>query len=331
MILETLASLEIVKEVFAHPNADRVEFVKVGGYDCIVPIGKYKIGDMVVLIQPDSILPDPTLIGCEWAEPYRKRSKRVRALKFRGEFSFGIVESIDIIPIPVTLIEGLDLTEILGITKYIEPIPQDMSAKSTLPYGMGKTDEERFQNLDMEQYYGEVVDVTLKIDGQSASYYYKDGEFGVCSRSLVFKEGVTNNYAAHVERYDIQTKLKKYCEKHGVNLALRGESYGQGIQGHKVNPHAKLGKGFALFSVFNMDTLKYENKGSQHYYVNVGKELEIPVVPMIEQDVVLTPQLIQKYAKDLKKLPNIGNFEGVVIKLKNRTFKIINLHYDSKK
>jgi hypothetical protein len=47
--------------------------------------------------------------------------------------------------------------------------------------------------------YGQSVDVTLKIDGQSATYYCKrvlDGkwESGVCSRSLTIKPDVENNY-----------------------------------------------------------------------------------------------------------------------------------------
>jgi hypothetical protein len=48
-------------------------------------------------------------------------------------------------------------------------------------------------------------------------------------------------------------------------------------------------------------------------------------VPVLEQNVVLTPELIKKYADD-----DIG-FEGVVIHCKGNTFKVISKPYDSRK
>lgn len=88
-----LATIEKIKEIYPHPNADSLEFVKVLGYQCIVPKGKWKIGDWCILIQPDTVLPD-----AEWAQGYKKYSPtRVKAIKLRGLYSFGIVESLNIL------------------------------------------------------------------------------------------------------------------------------------------------------------------------------------------------------------------------------------------
>jgi hypothetical protein len=56
----------------------------------------------------------------------------------------------------------------------------------------------------------------------------------------------------------------------------------------------------------------------------------LPTVPMLERDVILTPELIKQYAEDLEQI-NGQPFEGVVINHAGGSFKIINLAYDAKK
>jgi hypothetical protein len=78
----------------------------------------------------------------------------------------------------------------------------------------------------------------------------------------------------------------------------------------------------------------------------------LPHVPIVEHDVVLTPELIQKYSSGISKIDSLP-FEGVVInhggyvkkiKIENEgfsgevekefpagSFKIINKHYDARK
>jgi hypothetical protein len=47
-----------------------------------------------VIIQPDTVLPDES-----WAEMFKKRGNRVKAIRLRGHFSFGIV-------MPLTVLEN---------------------------------------------------------------------------------------------------------------------------------------------------------------------------------------------------------------------------------
>jgi ATP-dependent RNA circularization protein (DNA/RNA ligase family) len=182
--------------------------------------------------------------------------------------------------------------------------------------------------------FGETVDVTLKVDGSSLTVYCKiiDGipHTGVCSRSLELKPECVNKYTTAANKFELFSKLTDYCVKHNVSLALRGELYGNGIQGHKTNPHSKCPLGFATFSVFNLDTLEYEEKGSIHYYQNVCNQIGVEQVDIIEKDVILTPELIAKYSEGIDKI-NEKPFEGVVIKHSKGSFKIINLAYDEGK
>lgn len=323
-----IATVEIIKDIYPHSNADTLELAKVLNYQCVVKKDSYAIGEKIIFIQPDTVLPES-----EWSEIYRKdSSKRVKAKRLRGEWSFGIVETLSLLPagiFPDNYEIGQDVSETLGIIKYEPPAPTDLRIKGNLPFGIPKTDEDRYQNINLREYYGKKVDVTLKVDGQNASYYYKDGEYGVLTRSLELKTGYQNNYTDHIQRYNIFEKLKQYCTKYAINLVLRGESYGLGIQKSKNNPYSKLPNGWLCFSVYLIDEMRYTNPGEKHYFVNVCQELDLPYVPMIGTNVTLTPELIDYY--DNTDLHQGQLFEGVVIKGEGFSFKVINKWYDERK
>lgn len=364
-----IASIERLISVEPHPNADRLDLVKVLGYQCVSERGLHKAGDLVVYIQPDSILPE----DAEWAEGFRKYAPgRIKCVKLRGEFSEGILvrfeqlkSSLPTIFDPHTfkaslLEEGADVTELLGVRHYEPPAPNDLAAKGSLPFNLPKTDETRWENMVSSLPIGEIVDVTLKVDGQSWSAYYDidTDSFGVMGRTMEYKLECNNNYTAQVNRYNIQEKLTKYCKENNVSLCIRGESYGNGIQTHGNNPHGQLQKGLAIFSVYLIKEHRYARLGDKFYFENVCKELNIPSVPIIEKNVVLTQELINKYSTGIDKIDG-KPFEGVVInhaaytlekpiqtlelpdgslkevggikQFNPGSFKIINKHYDTRK
>lgn len=324
------ASVELILEVKAHPNADRLDLVKVLGFQCVTQRGLYNDGDKIVYVRPDAVLPlEP------WAEEYRKYSpKRIKAVKLRGEWSEGVILPFELIGdiVSIDTPVGQDVAEALSVVHYEPPIPQDLNAKGGLPYGIFKTDEERWENIYNKLPFGEIVDVTLKVDGQSWSAYYKldEDKFGVLGRTLEFKTDSSNNYTAQLAKYDIENKLREYCNRHQVSLCIRGESYGSGIQAADRNPHSKQNLGLAIFSVFLIDERGYANKGTDFYFLNVAEALGLPTVEVIERDVVLTQELIDKYSVGITKVGGVP-FEGVVIKHRGGSFKVINKDYDSNK
>lgn len=164
----------------------------------------------------------------------------------------------------------------------------------------------------------------------SYGYHLEDKKFFVLGRTLELHEIFTNKYTAHIARYDIKNKLIAFCEKHNVSLCIRGESFGRGIQGFDNNPHSKLDEGWAMFSVFNIDTHEYERKGSKFYFLTIAEELGLPTVEVINRDIVLTQEIIDKYSTGITKL-NGKPFEGVVFQHADGSFKVINKSYDSLK
>jgi RNA ligase (TIGR02306 family) len=297
---------------------------------------QWKVGDLCVFIEPDSVLPDK-----EWAKFYKSKSSRVRAIRLRGSWSFGIIETAENTEYRTLLNanpmqEGLDITDIIGITKYEPPIPQDLNAAGPYALGIPKTDECRWQSLDQIP-YGELCDVTLKIDGQSFSAFCKlhedhvnSIEEGIGGRSFIYKLDSQNNYTQNQANYDVLNKLNHFCRKNKISLCIRGEQYGHGIQKFSINPHAKRNLGLAFYSTWLIDEHRYARKGEPYYIHNFAHDIGLETVPILEKDVILTPELIKKYDEELETV--FGSvFEGVVIQTPTMSFKVISKFYDSKK
>lgn len=331
-----IATLEQIIEIYPHPNADTLEIAKVKEYKTIVKKGMYKKYDSVIFIHPDTCLPE-----VDWATSFLKYSKnRVKAMRIRGEYSDGIIINSNILSSYkefTTNYYGKEYGEILGIKKYIKKEPNDLQAKGDLPFGIFKTDEERWENYDKKIPFGEKVDITLKIDGSSASFYCKkiNGNWikGITSRNLDLKLDAKNIFTKINEKYEILDKLDLFCRDMGVSCAIRGEIYGGKIQASKINPHANLPLDIAFFNVLNLDTLKYEYFGELNYK-KICAKFGLPSIPLLEEDVILTQELINKYANNLI-LPEIerfkiSTFEGVVVKHQKGSFKVINKNYDEK-
>jgi RNA ligase (TIGR02306 family) len=325
------ATIEIVENVRPHSNAERLDICNILGFQCVVQKGLYQGGEKIVYVRPDSQLPQEP-----WAEDYRKYSpNRIKNIKLRGYFSEGIIVPLDILPVDLSeSLIGDDVSDLIGVKHYEPPTPQELNAKGGLPFSIPKTDETRASDIINKLPYGELVDVTLKVDGQSCSYYVNidtptfEPIFGVLGRNLEIKDDSQNNYTANVDRYDIKRKLTEYCLKEGVSLCIRGESYGQGIQGMEANPHSKMQKGWVMFSVYLVREMRYARKGDKYYFINVAKELGLPHVEIVESDVELNRELIEKYSTGIKNLDGYL-FEGVVINHSKDSFKVINKYYDS--
>ena len=216
---------------------------------------------------------------------------------------------------------GRVVTQLLNIIKYDPPIPAELAGKvkGLFPSFLNKTDEERIQNLSSE--YDELKKhkfyVTEKLDGSSATFYFKDGEFGVCSRNLELLESEGNTFWKVARELDLENKLKQVS----YNLCIQGELIGEGVQG---NPYKIKGQTIRFFNAFDIDNQKYlDFKGFEHLI----DMLELKSVPIIDEYFTL-PETIEellKYADDKSKLnPNFDR-EGVVIRTLNRktSFKVI--------
>lgn len=157
MAERVLAHVEKVVKTYAVEKSDRVEMTQVLDFHVVTKKGEFKEGDLVVFVEVDSILPDglpPTdalelkrlkkvldkatgdaiastqeLIDAILAKNIKPEFEFLRTKKFRikvleykaiGVISQGIVFPVSILPEGVVPVEGLDVTEAIGVTKYVE-------------------------------------------------------------------------------------------------------------------------------------------------------------------------------------------------------------------
>ena len=117
-----------VEEVLKHPNADKVELVRVKNWVAVAPIGQFKVGDKCVYLPPDCVIPEQ--LADRWGitkycpplprqiDGSRPPGCRIKAQRFRGERSFGTVQLPDDPTWPV----GMSVVDYYGVTKYEPPM-----------------------------------------------------------------------------------------------------------------------------------------------------------------------------------------------------------------
>lgn len=348
-----LASIRRISDIQPIEGADMIELAIVDGWKVVVAknVG-HKVGDMVVYCEIDSFLPIKDEFEFLRKSSFKKMGDqegfRLKTIKLRGQVSQGLILPLSVfegygyrvsenllnenpalepnrsVISPSDMIElviGNDVTEVLGIVKYEPPIPAELAGKvkGLFPSFIRKTDEERIQNLSDQ--YDELKKhtyyVTEKLDGSSATFYYKDGVFGVCSRNLELLETEGNTFWKVARELDLENKLSKL----NVNISLQGELIGEGIQG---NPYKIKGQTVRFFNVFDIDEQEYYGLSN---FLRTLDVLELESVPVIDREFLLPESIdeLLKYADSKSVLnPNFDR-EGVVIRSLDRkiSFKVI--------
>jgi RNA ligase (TIGR02306 family) len=285
-----LVTLREVSEILPIEGADNIVKLVIDGWSCVAKKGEFWVGCPILYFEIDSFLPIRPEFEFLRKSSYRKMGDkegfRIKTIRLKGVLSQGLAlsplkipEIMGIIaygyakvqkceydepipydprnpwgPDPLNRIKiGDDFTELLGVLKYERPIPAELNgiAKGNFPSFIKKTDQERVQNVwkyikDSTEYF----EVTQKLDGTSATYYFHDGKFGVCSRNLDLEESESNTLWKIARRYDIEGMLRK-C---GRNIAIQGEVVGENIQ---KNPMRLKGQDFYVFDIWDIDSGSY--------------------------------------------------------------------------
>jgi RNA ligase (TIGR02306 family) len=321
-----LASIRKITDIQPIPDADSIEVVVVGGWKVVTKKGEFNIGDLCVYCEIDSFLPILPQYEFLRKSSYKKLSTgeegfRLKTIKLRGQVSQGLVLPLNVLPGGRELYEGMDVTEVLSITKYEPPIPASLAGKvkGLFPSFLVKTNEERLQNLSLEypfdsskKYY-----VTEKLDGSSVTFYFRNGEFGVCSRNLELLETPDNTFWKVARELKIEEKLGTLDD----NICLQGELVGESIQG---NPYKLSGQTVRFFNAYNIDKRSFLTLTELK---NLMGQLSLEMVPVLDEDFTL-PSTIEgmlNYAEDKSKLNSQFDREGVVVRSHDKTvsFKAI--------
>ncbi|MFG2773399.1 RNA ligase (ATP) [Streptomyces sp. NPDC048350] len=261
-----MSTLRVTAEtlaVHAHPNADALELAQVGLYRAVVAKGAYRSGDVAVYIPEQAVL--PTALVDELGLTGRlagKASDRVKAVRLRGELSQGIVcrpKALADVDLAAAAAEGTDFADLLGITKWVPPIPPTMNgdvevAPDLLPW----VDIENLQRYPDIFEPGEPVVLTEKLHGTACltTYSAEDGRVQVSSKGfgakgLALQEDPRNLYWRAVHGHGVPAVAARLAARLGARrVGLFAEVYGAGVQdlGYGANARGEQ-VGYAVFDV----------------------------------------------------------------------------------
>ena len=243
-----LSSVQVIRDVRPIEGADRIEAATVLGYQTVVKKDEFRPGDLCVWHEPDTILPERP----EY-EFLRKQGFRLKVSRFRGQVSQGLALPLRVLP-PGAYAPGADVTALIGLVKYEKPLAANLAgvAKGGFPSWLRKTDEPNLRSYPeaLEEFRGRRCGLTQKVDGTSGTFYWRDGQFGVCSRNLDLLEDEQNAFW-QVAR---QLKLAEALAGLGGDFALQGEVHGAGIQSNRLGVQ---GVGLAAFNLFDIGRQTY--------------------------------------------------------------------------
>lgn len=341
--IRKLATLERIIDINPILDADSIERVTIRGWNVVVNKGNFKVGDLVIYCEIDSLMPERPEF-----EFLRPRGFRIRTIKLRGQVSQGIVFPLTILEsigkfqsvigdlrwetllllnisdkngnTAIPIVEGEDLTEALGITKYEPPIPAELSgiAKGLFPSHSIKSDEERVQNLTdhYDEYKKNTWIATEKLDGTNGNFFIYNNEFSVASRNLELKENETNSFWKVARQINLEEKMRNFMHKNSLGaLTIQGELIGEGIQ---KNKYKLKGQEIRFFRAF--DPIKYQFF-PYDYFLVMMIDMDLKTVPIINNNFTLPESYndLISYADGQSKLVDAPR-EGIVFVAKNPSY-----------
>jgi RNA ligase (TIGR02306 family) len=350
-----------INEIKPIDGADKIEQGVIGGWNCIIQKGQYKVDDLVAVATTDAVIPQHLSDDMNVTN-YLRKGGRVRTVKLRGVYSECLI-----IPIEKTglfkyeFTEGKDLMDIMYIYKYEPPAVQiQLSSGRKVKY---------YQNPNFGVYYkfpnlknvkgmfseDDLVEITRKIHGTNARYgivrkwklsiwdkvkrFFGDEwvEYEYVYGSHNVEKGsdsqgfystdvwrtIDNKYKIREKLWDLFKRYKDYYEiKEGI--VIYGEIFGEGIQ--KNYDYGLKEIEFAGFDV----TINGEYCDSGRRLDIFNNVLDLPHVPILYGD---------EWSQEIQDSFVFNNFiegtkvphEGIVIKAldgnRQKVAKVINPDY----
>jgi len=293
MSKRSLAHIEQIISLEPIENSDFLEKATILGWHVVVKKDEFNVSDKVIYIEVDSILPEK-----EEFEFMAKYKYRVKTIKLRGQISQGMILPMASIRDGEMHLIGEDVTNLLGITKYmskseIDELAEDgrkialekyrlrrfmyrfnwyrklfMPRKQVVefPYWVSKTDEERIQNIPqvLNDFKDELVYITEKVDYQSATFTGKllPNTFPIIGKYLPkkFKFIVCSRNLMNNDKSSLYWKI---AEKYNLEKILK-ENPTLTIQGEQGNSKVqgnKYGISEPEIWIFNI----FDHEKNYHY------------------------------------------------------------------
>ena len=299
-------------EVHPHPDADRIEVARVGGYTCVIMKGQFHTDDLAIYIPEQAVIPDDILEETGLTGKLDgPECNRLTAKRLRGVLSQGLLYPIHgrKIPRDMTLREGQDVTELLGVVKYEYPIPSELAGKVMSVDGLVKYDMEDIKKYPGVIKPGEAVTITEKLHGILCRISRIDGTVYISSKGngnhgLAFTPDNSNKYMRTYKKYQKEVEEVMYALG-PEDYTIFAEIFGNGIQDLKYNTDPQM----RVFDIHvNGKFLITED------VMTVLEGSKLQYVPVIYSGPFFDG-LVERHAAGMSTIPGANNIrEGVVIR-----------------
>jgi len=250
-----------------HPNADALEICHVWGYTCCTRIGEFHVGDLAAFIEPDTMVPVDQPEFAFLAPQAKDGMRRISAMRLRGQQSFGLL----IRARPGWQV-GDDVMAELGCTHY-QPPPSGDGLDAPAPHlYMEHFDVESMRRFNEVIQPGDPVEVTEKINGESARFVWTGGELHASSHTRWKIRDRRVAWWRVAEELDLENKLKRYPDH-----VFYGELYGNVAGFHygmQRDKHPRLS--VAFFDVLLRDQWLPPDRVRA-----ILRELDLPAAPVL--------------------------------------------------
>lgn len=258
-----------IKTINEIENATNIELVTIEGWTSIVQKGVHSVGDLVLCLTTDAVIPQH-LVN-EWnIGTYLRKGNRVRTVKLKGVYSECILIDVEkaLEDIYKSLFEGEDLMAYFEIYKYEPPVRQEiLPGGRKIRYSSNPNFHvyykfPNFKNVPNIFTSEDEVEVTRKIHGTNARYgIVKKNKLSLLDKIHKFfgnkwieyeyvygshnvekgsdSQGFysTDVWKTVADKYNLKKILWDYVKDHynteelGSGFIVYGEIYGPSIQG----------------------------------------------------------------------------------------------------
>lgn len=283
-----------------HPNAERLSLAYVYGFQVVIQKNRYKVGDRILYIPVDSVIP-------EWLDqklfPVGSKVKldkrRVRQIRLRQSTSQGMIVNLEDIAEKVNpqyLDLEQDLSKALDIRKYEPPARKDTSTKP------GKPRNKALENPRFHQYGGiDNIKWYPSLFDQKEVIIQEKLHGSNCRAS--YTKAVPNTLWKKVLNFFGKLPAYEYC--YGSNRVQLQERrgykgyYGEDVYGavlKKVDAFSKLKPGETIYGELIGPGIQkgYDYGHTEHHFVLFDVKME-------RQDgsqEYLDPEEAEQYAKE---------------------------------
>jgi RNA ligase (TIGR02306 family) len=196
-----LATFETITEIFPIEGADRIEIARVQGWQSVIRKGEYKVGDKVIFVPIDTVLPPAEWNKFLWDKNDPTKPIRVKTIKLKGVVSQGLIFPSSLVSAQEIWDHADDASEdvsiagMLGISKYEKPVPAHLAGQvaGVFPtHLVSKTDEDNLKsNIEVleELREADFVETTIKLDGCLDASTLIETERGLMSIKQIVDSG----------------------------------------------------------------------------------------------------------------------------------------------